>query len=631
MLNKMIDGKLERVLQKVQKPSRYVGGEYRQIVKDKKAVDVRVAFCFPDTYEIGMSNLGLRIMYGVLNQVDGVWCERVFAPWEDMETQMRQHDIKLYGLESGDPISDFDIVAFSLGYELSYANVLNMLDLAGIPLRAKDRHANAPLVIAGGTCCYNPEPLSDFFDLFVIGEGEEVIGELMGLFRNYEFRIKNSESKRRAQSEKLDNGTDSNKEAFLRAAASIEGIYVPSLYDVSYNYDGAISQILPRDGVLFPVGKRIISDLDTSYFPVDTIVPSVGLVHDRVVLELFRGCIRGCRFCQAGHVTRPVRQRSCDVLAKQGIESLKLSGYDEISLLSLSTSDYAQLFQLCDSLIEWCEPRRVNLALPSLRADSFNVELMERVQKVRKAGLTFAPEAGTQRLRDVINKNITEEELLETCRVAFEGGWNSVKLYFMLGLPSETDEDVVAIANLSRAVLNTWKQNAPNKARGIRITVSTSCFVPKPHTPFQWEAQVSIDEYLRRVTLLKESLKTKAIVFNWHSPEQGYIEAALSRGDRRLGAVIEEAWRLGARLDSWSEFFSLDRWLSAFEHCGLEPGFYANRERGIDEIMPWSVVSAGISNEHLAKERDASRKGKTTPDCFSKCSGCGVGCTIHDS
>ena len=604
-MNEGINLKLERVLQDVSKPSRYIGGEYGQILKDKSSVGVRVALCFPDTYEIGMSNLGMRIIYGVLNALDGVWCERVFAPWGDMEARMRENDIALYCLESGDPVSDFDIIAFSVGYELSYTGILNMLDLAGIPLRSEDRPETAPLVIAGGVCCFNPEPLADFIDLFVIGEGEDAASELADVFGKV----------------KLGGG---GKQDFLKAASAFAGIYIPSFYDVGYNSDGTVSGISPRGGAKLPVMKRIVKELDASYFPVDTIIPSTGLVHDRAVLELFRGCVRGCRFCQAGHVGRPVRSRSRDTLVTQGIDSLSFSGYDELALLSLSTSDYNDLSGLCGRLLEWCGPRKINLSLPSLRADNFSVELMESVQKTRKSGLTFAPESGSQRMRDVINKNITEEELLGACRVAFEGGWNSVKLYFMLGLPTETDEDVSAIASLSTSVLNTWKQSAVNKKRGARVTVSTSCFVPKPHTPFQWEAQISMEEYARRVGLLRSALRSKAITYNWHSPEQSFVEAALARGDRRVGKVIEYAWTLGARLDSWSEYFSIDHWLSAFDTCGLDPDFYALRERGYDEILPWSAVSAGIKGEHLQNEREASRNERKTPDCEVECSGCGA-------
>ena len=601
----MVDLKLERVLQKVEKPARYTGGEYRQVIKERDAVKIRVAFCFPDTYEIGMSNLGLQILYGLLNEIDYVWCERVFAPWGDMEERMRDSGIALYGLESGEPIRDFDVIAFSLGYELSYTNVLNMLDLAGLAPRSSDRDGSAPLVIAGGTCCFNPEPLADFVDLFVIGEGEEVTGEIVSLLHDMK-------------------SGGAGRSEFLAAAAGIGGVYVPSLYDVEYNPDGTVGSITPREGAAYPVVKRIVRDLDSAYFPTEMIVPSTGVVHDRTVLELFRGCIHGCRFCQAGHVCRPVRQRTCGTLVRQGIAALKDSGYDELALSSLSSSDYGQLEELCDGLLDWCEPRRISLSLPSLRADNFSASLMTRLQKVRKSGLTFAPEAGSQRLRDVINKNVTGEALLETCRVAFEGGWNSVKLYFMLGLPTETDEDVLAIAELSRAVLDTWKKYAANKSRGVRITVSTSFFVPKPHTPFQWEAQISMEEYNRRTELLRDAMRTKAIKYNWHDPDQGFIEAVLARGDRRVGDVIESAWRNGARLDSWNERFSLGYWMESFRQCGVDPDFHARRERGQNELLPWSVVSSGLTDGFLQKGREASRQGTTTPDCGESCADCGA-------
>ena len=499
-----------------------------------------------------MSNLGLRILYGVLNSIEGVWCERVFAPWTDMEGEMRESATPLYALESHDAISDFDIIAFSLGYELSYTNVLNMLDLAGIAPRCADRKESGPLVIAGGSCCFNPEPMADFIDLFVIGEGEEVIVELIDTYL-----------------------TQGNKGELLKTASALTGVYVPSLHDTHTQ----------------SISKRIVRDLDNSFFPVDMIVPSMSIVHDRAVLELFRGCIRGCRFCQAGNTGNPVRSRTPETLVKQAKACIAGSGYDELALLSLSTSDYKHLDELCDKLLEWCEPRKVNLSLPSLRADNFSIELMRRVQRVRKSGLTFAPEAGSQRLRDHINKNITEEDLLEACRVAFEGGWNSVKLYFMLGLPTETDEDVAAIAETAHSVLRTWKESTANKKRGVRITVSTSCFIPKPHTHFEREAQVSIPEYLRRASLLRNSIRSKSIIYNWHSPEQGYIEAALSRGDRQTGKVIEAAWKSGARFDSWSEHFSLETWTSAFRECSVDPGYYTTRKRESDEILPWSFVS----------------------------------------
>jgi len=567
-------------------------------------------------------------MYAVFNDIEGVWCERVFAPWVDMEEQIRSNGVHLYGLESGDSIRDFDVIAFSLGYELSYTNVLNMLDLAGIPLRSADREEYAPLVIAGGSCCFNPEPLSDFIDLFVVGEGEEAGVELMELLMNSGFGIRNSESKGRGRKNRESKYDAGNKKAFLRHAASLPGIYVPLFYDVRYNEDGTIGKVAPRNGAPMPVMKRIVKNLDEAKYPTDTIIPSTSIVHDRAVLELFRGCIRGCRFCQAGFTGRPVRSRSVETLSRQGIEALQNSGYDELGLLSLSTSDYKELNKLCDGLINWCEPRNISLSLPSLRAGSFSVELMDRVQKIRKSGLTFAPEAGSQRLRHVINKDVTEDEFLETCRLVFEGGWSSVKLYFMLGLPTETDEDVLAIADISYKVLNTWKKHAMNKSRGVRITVSTSCFVPKPLTPFQWEAQISMTEFLRRVDIIKKALRTKSITYSWHSPEQAFIEASIARGDRRIGGVIEAAWRRGAKLDSWSEYFSLDNWLAAFEECGLDPDFYSLRERGFDEVLPWNVVTAGVSLEHLKKERNNAGINHKTPDCRTSCSECGASALV---
>ena len=600
-----MDKRLERILPRVQKPARYVGGEYNEVRKDPREVDFRFAFCFPDTYEIGMSNLGYRILYGILNDMPGVWCQRAFAPWGDMEEEMRAAGIPLYALESGDPVRDFDIIGFSVGYEMAYTAILNMLDLAGVPLRGEDRPGLTPLVIAGGTAMYNAEPVADFIDMALIGEGEDLLPEVVNLCR-------------RAKAEGWD------KPRLLRAAAQIQGVYVPSLYDVAYNSDGTIAAITPRDGAPAKVVKRVVHDMDRAYYPAKTIVPSTEIVHDRVTLEVFRGCIRGCRFCQAGYVYRPVRCRSKDLLVRYGQEAVADSGYQEMTLSSLSTSDYPDLVALCDGLEPLCERDHVNLSLPSLRADNFSMELMQRLQKGRKAGLTFAPEAGTQRLRDAINKNLTEEDLHQSLRTAFSGGWNAVKLYFMLGLPTETDEDVLAIAEMANHVLHTWRESAVNKSRGVRITVSTAWFVPKPFTAFQWEGQITRAEYERRVRLLRSAITAKAVTYNWHDGDTSFLEAVLARGDRRLGRVLELAFRKGAHLDAWGEYFDLSRWEEAFAECGLDPAFYANRVRPREEILPWSVISCYVSDAYLWRQRELAYQSVPTPDCRTRCSGCGA-------
>ena len=599
---------LEQILPKVQKPARYTGGEYNAVVKDRGEVDLRYALCFPDTYEIGMSNLGCRILYGVMNREKGVWCERCYAPWGDMEEEMRREGLLLYGLESGDPISDFDIIGFSLGYEMAYTNVLNMLDLAGLPLRAEERTQLTPLVVAGGTCCYNPEPLAPFIDFFVLGEGEEVTLEYINLYRQ-------------AREECW------TKEEFLQEVSQIKGIYVPSFYEPVYRPDGTLEEMAVKEGSGAPekVTKRVVENMDESYFPVKTIIPSTEIVHDRVMLELFRGCIRGCRFCQAGYVYRPVRNRSPQLLAQYGKAACEDSGYQEMTLSSLSSTDYPCLLELCDELLDYCAPRDIGLSLPSLRADTFSMNLMERLQRVRKGGLTFAPEAGTQRLRDAINKNLREEDLLQSVRTAFAGGWNGVKLYFMLGLPTETDEDVLGIADLARKVYFAWRECTPNKARGVRITVSTSWFVPKPHAAFQWDAQIPVEEYQRRVNLLRDALKRdKSITYNWHDPETSYLEAIFSRGDRRLADVLELAWERGAKMDSWTEYFDFQRWMDALRDCGLDGDFYAHRERGKDEVFPWCRIDPMVSTSFLWRERELCYQSQTTPDCRTRCSGCGA-------
>lgn len=576
---------LLKILPKVQKPARYTGGEYNQIIKDKESVDIRLAFCFPDTYEIGMSNLGMKILYHTMNSLDYVWCERVFAPWEDMYNEMKKEGIPLYALESGDPLSNFDVLAFSIGYEMAYTTVLDMIDQAGLPVRSEDRLELFPVVFAGGNGIINPEPMAPFLDFCVIGEGEEMNNEVLALLREAKL------------------GSWSKPE-FLNRVADIEGVYVPSLRN--------------------DVKKRIVADLDKVPFPVNPVVPSTEVVHDRVNLELFRGCIRGCRFCQAGYIYRPIRAKKPETLIEQGIETLKNTGYEDVTLLSLSSSDYKELNPLIDGLLDYCEERSIGISLPSLRADNFSMEIMEKLQRVRKSGLTFAVEGGSQRLRNVINKNVTDDDLLNTCKIAFEGGWNTVKLYYMLGLPTETDEDIVGIAQMANEVLHCWREHAKNKNRGVRITISTSCFIPKPFSPFQWEPQITMDEYLRRVNLLRSSIKAKNVVYNWHDAETSLVEAVLSRGDRKIGDAIEAVWRDGGRLDAWSDFFSFERWMNAFKSSGIDPAYYANRERNFDESLPWDMVDVGVRKNHLIKEAERAKRAELSPDCRKQCYACGA-------
>ena len=602
---------LQRILPTVQKPARYTGGEFNEMKKDPENVRVRVAFCFPDTYEIGMSNLGMRILYGVMNQMEGVWCERVFAPWGDMEEAMRKYDLPLWALESQNPVKDFDMIAFTIGYEMAYSNILNMLDLAGVPLKSADRHDLKNIVFAGGVCAYNPEPLSEFIDFFSLGEGEDITVEIVSLYD-------------KAKAEGW------SKDQFLLEVSKIPGVYVPSFYRHEYGEDGSLCAIVPVNGAPEKVTKRIVEDLDSAYWPTKMIIPSTEIVHDRANLEVFRGCIRGCRFCQAGFSCRPVRKKSPEVLYRQAVECMEDSGCNEITLSSLSTSDYRGLKELTDALIPYCQNNRISLSVPSLRADNFSRELMEKLQTVRKSGLTFAPEAGTQRLRDVINKNLTEEEILGTCANAFSGGWNNVKLYFMLGLPTETDEDVLGIAQLVGKIVDLWYQNSPNRKRGLRVHVATAYFVPKPHTPFQWEKQITPEEYLRRCKLLKSSFRSKSIEYNYHTSDLSRLEAVFARGDRRLGPVLEEAVKNGARLDGWDEYFNYSIWFDAMKKFGIDTEYYTTRGFGEEEVLPWDTIDVGVGKRFLLRERHRAQEALITPDCRHGCAGCGANCLLKE-
>ncbi|MBQ4151093.1 MAG: TIGR03960 family B12-binding radical SAM protein [Clostridia bacterium] len=596
------------VLKSVLKPGRYSGGEYGQILKDKKDIDCRFAFCFPDTYEIGMSNLGMRVLYGALNEEKDIWCERVFAPWLDMQERMAEHNLLLTALESGDNVRDFDFLGFTLQYELCYTTVLNVMQLSGIPLEAAKRGEEFPIVIGGGHCAYNPEPVAEFFDIFSIGEGEEALVELCRLYID------------------MKKSGGYTKEEFLHAAAKLEGFYVPSLYSVSYKEDGTIEKYTPKyDDIPTKIRKRIIKDLDKVYYPTKTYMPYIETVQDKMVLEVYRGCIRGCRFCQAGMVCRPVREKSVDKLFDDAKCMYANSGYDEMTLSSLSISDYSKIDELTDIFANWTTKNHISLSLPSLRLDSFTKELMDKVSTVRTGSLTFAPEAGTQRLRDAINKNVCEADLLKAVNVAFDVGKTSVKLYFMNGLPTETDEDIEGIALLAKKVIEEFYHNPNhNKQRRPSVTVSVSCFVPKPFTPFQWEKQNTFDELMRKQEYLKSKITDRKIVYNYHDATVSFLEAVFARGDRRLSAVLLKAAEKGIKFDAWSECFDFEKWKEVFSECGISPDYYATRGFGLDEVLPWDIIEIGVTKEFLLRERCKAYNGETTKNCREQCSGCGA-------
>ncbi len=608
----MIDvKKLDRELLKVEKPARYVGSELNSVVKNKD-IDIRFVFAFPDIYEVGMSHTGLHILYHLMNSMENVWCERVFAPWTDMEDVMRKNSIPLYGLESKDELTAFDFVGFTLQYEMSYTNVLNMLDLGGIPIKSCDRGNDMPIVVAGGPCVYNPEPLHEIIDLFVVGEGEEVLTELLNLY-NEEKKI----------------GFDKLK--FLEKAAALEGIYVPKFYEEIYNDDGTIKERkILNPNAKETIKKRIIKDLDKSYYPEISILPYIDVVHDRVVLELFRGCTRGCRFCQAGMVYRPVREKNADTLVNQAQSLLNSTGHDEVSLTSLSSGDYSCLPDLTLKLLDMYENENISISLPSLRLDSMTFDIIERLQEVRKSGLTFAPEAGTQRLRDVINKNLTEEQILVPVETAFNLGWSTVKLYFMIGLPCETMEDVLGIKELSYKIKDKFFHRPKEDIKGnLKINVSAACFVPKPFTPFQWVSQNNMNEFYDKAKSLQREIKDKKISFSYHEPKLSYLEAVFARGDRRLSKALIKAWEDGCRFDGWYDVFDFDKWMDAFIKTNTDPDFFALRQRELTEVLPWDFIDIGVNKEYLISEYKKALGLSTTPDCRQGCTNCGVNNNLY--
>ncbi len=603
----------DEILLSIEKPARYIGGEVNSVMKDPEKVDIRFAMCFPDVYEIGMSHLGIQILYDLFNRYEDVWCERVYSPWLDLDRIMREKNIPLFALESQDPVRSFDFLGITLQYEMCYTNILQVLDLSGIPLLAKDRGQEDPIVIGGGPCTYNPEPVAEFFDLFYIGEGETAYRQLMDLY---------------LETKKAGEGRE---EFLLRAAREVPGIYVPSLYEVSYEEDGTIASFAPaREGVPATVRKEIVMDLDSVPYPTKPVVPYVKATQDRMVLEIQRGCIRGCRFCQAGQIYRPVREKSLDTLKRYAAEMLDSTGYEEISLSSLSSSDYSHLEELVEFLMDTCREQRVNISLPSLRIDAFSLDVMGKVQDVKKSSLTFAPEAGSQRLRNVINKGLTREDILHGAGLAFEGGWSRVKLYFMLGLPTETEEDIRGIAELSNDIAALYYEKVPKEKRNgpVQIVSSTSFFIPKPFTPFQWAKMCTKEEFLEKAALtrrsVREQLNQKRIRYNWHEADVSVLEGVFARGDRRVAEAILTAYRKGCLYDAWGESFQNDAWLEAFEECGLDIGFYTTRERKRDEIFPWDFLDCGVTREFLWREWERAQREEVSPNCRARCQGCGA-------